>query len=344
MFGSIVVMSGANHSARFVGVVDDFQGGKSVHDLPVLSSVDLLRWCRQHPETICINASLGVGGWKHFNDLATDFGLKMLDWTSWLRLSEIPVADRVFVSWQSAILERLDDYLALGTGWMDEQSQRTLLSMLLFHLETDRSRLLDLYLPCEWSYFQAGAFKLGDQEVLVDGGANVGQTIQRFTTLTQRRFTRVHAFEPDRANVVTLRQLVTRLPIPDAASRVIIHEAALSDRVGTAAFDHRGTEGSRLFHSGEDASGAQTRIETIDAAIQEPVTMIKLDVEGFETAALAGAARTIREHRPKLAVCAYHNPADPLEIVKLLQQMDVGYRYSLRLHSASFYDLVLYAC
>ncbi len=343
MFGSVVVTSGTRAGAHFLGVVDDYQTGQTVHGLPVLSSLDLLRWCREHPDTICVNASLGVGGWKHFGDLAADFGLRILDWTSWLRLAGVPVDDRVFASWQPTILDRLSDYLALGEEWMDEQSQHTLLKSLLFHLTTDRSLLLDLYLPCEWSYFQGGAFQLHDREVLVDGGANVGQTVSRFTTLTQRRFVRVHSFEPDRTNVTALRKLVGGLRIPDVASRIRIHEAALGDRVGTAAFDHRGTEGSRLLNPEEEKIGSSTPIETIDHAVDDPVTLIKLDVEGFEAAALAGARETIRRHRPRLTVCVYHAPADPIEIVRVLKEMDAGYRFSLRLHSASFYDLVLYA-
>jgi FkbM family methyltransferase len=342
MFTSVALLSAAQFPIHFLGVVDDFQAGRTVAGLPALSSLQMLEWCRKNPDTICINASLGEGGWKHFNNLAEDFGIKMLDWSAWLRLAEIPVMDFVFASWQPTILKHLEDYLALGTEWMDEQSHRTLLTSLLFHLKTDRSLLLDLYLPCEWSYFRSGAFNLNDGEVFVDGGANVGQTVDRFVKQTRGRFSHVHCFEPDRANVTALRQLVGRLPLPDGASKITIHEAALSDRPGTAAFDHRGTEGSRLLEAGESA-GTETRIETIDSAIDGPVTLIKLDVEGFETAALAGAQHTIQKHRPKLAVCAYHRAADAIEILRVLKSFDAGYRYSLRLHSASFYDLVLYA-
>ena len=344
MFTSVILLSAASNGITFSGVVDDFQLGKTVAGLPAVSSIQMLEWCRKNPDTICINASLGEGGWKHFNNLAEDFGVKMLDWSAWLRVAEIPAMDFVFDSWQPTILDRLEEYLALGQDWMDEQSHHILLISLLFHLKTDRALLLDRYLPCEWSYFRGGAFTLHDREVFVDGGANVGQTAERFVKQTRGRFSRVHSFEPDRTNVAALRQLVSRLPVPDVHSRITIHEAAISDRTGSAAIDHRGTEGSRLLAENEKAGGAETCIETIDNAVDDDVTLIKLDVEGFETAALAGAEQTIRKHHPKLAVCAYHRSPDVIEIVRALKRLDVGYRYSLRLHSASFYDLVLYAC
>ena len=342
MFTSIVVQSAP--SAHFVAVVDDFRHGKPVLGLPVISSAQMLTWCQKHPRTICINASLGEGGWKHFNHLAEDFNLRLLDWSAWLRLAQVRIPDFVFSNWQSTILSRLDEFLALGAQWMDEQSHRTLLTSLLFHLKTDRSLLMDIYLPAEWSYFRHGAFSISDDEVLVDGGANVGQTVNNFVKHTRGRFSHIHSFEPDSANAQALRETVKGLQIPNCDKRITIHQAALGDRVGIARFNARGTEGSRLLESHETGPADETRITTIDESVEERVTLIKLDVEGFEVSALNGATQTIRRQKPKLSISAYHRPGDVIDCLTALEKMDVGYQYALRLHSASFYDLTLYAC
>ena len=47
----------------------------------------------------------------------------------------------------------------------------------------------------------------------------------------------------------------------------------------------------------------------IDAA-----TFIKMDLEGFEQRALRGAARLIRECRPRMAITAYHYADDLLDL------------------------------
>ena len=39
----------------------------------------------------------------------------------------------------------------------------------------------------------------------------------------------------------------------------------------------------------------------------ERVDFIKMDIEGAEPKALIGAERTIREHRPQLAISVYHD-------------------------------------
>ena len=50
----------------------------------------------------------------------------------------------------------------------------------------------------------------------------------------------------------------------------------------------------------------------------EKVSFIKMDVEGAETGVLSGAQKTLKEKRPKLAICTYHNLADEKNIEKII--------------------------
>jgi hypothetical protein len=73
-------------------------------------------------------------------------------------------------------------------------------------------------------------------------------------------------------------------------------------------------------------------------------TMIKMDIEGAEMKALQGAQETIRECKPKLAICVYHKWEDIWEIPPWIKSLNPDYRLHLGLHlpdSAS--DSVLYA-
>ena len=53
----------------------------------------------------------------------------------------------------------------------------------------------------------------------------------------------------------------------------------------------------------------------------QPVSYVKIDVEGQESAALAGMQKTLRRCRPKLLVSAYHRAEDlfrlPLQVMAL---------------------------
>src|SRR5262249_54071187 len=51
------------------------------------------------------------------------------------------------------------------------------------------------------------------------------------------------------------------------------------------------------------------------------VDFIKMDIEGAETAALEGAARTIVSHRPRLAISIYHSLQDLIELPAWLMRL-----------------------
>ena len=71
----------------------------------------------------------------------------------------------------------------------------------------------------------------------------------------------------------------------------------------------------------------------LDSLLQgAPVTLLKMDIEGSESKALAGAAHTIVTWRPKLYVCAYHRNEDlfslPLQILSLCPDYKLYFRHS----------------
>ncbi len=68
-----------------------------------------------------------------------------------------------------------------------------------------------------------------------------------------------------------------------------------------------------------------------------------MDIEGAELEALKGAERTIRQHRPQLAICVYHSLPDVWEIPLLIHQFDPGYTFYLRSYGFMGLETVLYA-
>ena len=84
-------------------------------------------------------------------------------------------------------------------------------------------------------------------------------------------------------------------------------------------------------------------ITTIDHEITEKITMIKMDIEGLEYAALKGAERVIKKDMPKLAICVYHEKEDILRIWQYLKEMQPRYRFFLRHHNWGAAETVLYA-
>ena len=75
----------------------------------------------------------------------------------------------------------------------------------------------------------------------------------------------------------------------------------------------------------------------------EPVSFIKMDIEGAEIAALKGAAELIRRRRPDLAICTYHSISDLYEVPLYIHSLVPEYRLYLRHHTPVHYETVCYA-
>lgn len=68
----------------------------------------------------------------------------------------------------------------------------------------------------------------------------------------------------------------------------------------------------------------------LDDDIKEPVTFLKMDIEGSELEAMKGAEQHIRKDKPKLAVCSYHNNHHIYEIPRLMKEYNPQYKLYMR--------------
>jgi len=75
----------------------------------------------------------------------------------------------------------------------------------------------------------------------------------------------------------------------------------------------------------------------------EKINFIKMDIEGYELRALQGATRTLKKHKPKLSIAAYHKYDDYYEIPKFLKNLNIGYKFYFANYTLGFTDTVIYA-
>ena len=75
----------------------------------------------------------------------------------------------------------------------------------------------------------------------------------------------------------------------------------------------------------------------------EPITFIKMDLEGAEYEALIGAKKIIKKWKPKLAISLYHKPEDVWELPSLILDMNPSYSLYLSHYSIATAETVLYA-
>lgn len=121
----------------------------------------------------------------------------------------------------------------------------------------------------------------------LDVGAAIGQFTVFAAVSTKGR---VHAFEPSADNLATLRRNVERNGIED---RVTVHRMALSDHSGEARFTTAEIPFMSQIDADSSGPGDLVSVDTLSRVVArleiDHVSVLKINVAGFEPAVIAGA-------------------------------------------------------
>ena len=177
----------------------------------------------------------------------------------------------------------------------------------------------------------------------VDFGAYRGDTVAKMLEAYPSIDT-VYAMEPDARSFARLEQYCAALP-----QKVHLACAAAWSEAGSLSFCGAGSRSASLADASFSLSHTEktTTVPALSADVFLAGTapdFLKFDVEGAEHAALCGAEKTIRAHRPALLVSAYHRPQDLFDLPQLIASFGVPYRfYLLRDRSVPAWD-ISYLC
>ncbi|EMM0834434.1 FkbM family methyltransferase [Enterobacter ludwigii] len=303
--------------------------GMSFHGLPVVAIEDLLE---QPGEFNCIvalqyvsdamEAELRQGG---ANVLVFDPAFIGVSTTLWYTPS--------FCDEHKDLLEHL--YASLE----DDRSRETLVAFLKQRLTATRGYYQAVYEPVH--YFPSDIVRLQDNEVFIDCGAYNGDSIGAFMQEVARQQVAqpesVIGFEPDASNYAQLCENTRQWPFCQPVQKGVWDEnTVLSFQSGNAL-------SSRLME--QSTNTVTIELDSIDNILQgRKATFIKMDVEGAELKALQGAASTIQDWKPLLAISLYHKPEDLLTIPQYIASLSADYVFYLRGHHPELaFELVLYA-
>lgn len=165
-------------------------------------------------------------------------------------------------------------------------------------------------------------------DIVLDAGANVGVFTRKALWAGAAK---VIAIEPGSENLECLRRNFAR---EIAAGRVVLYPKGVWDKddVLRLSIDPVSSARDSFVRPIENARYIEAPLTTIDKLVGElelpRVDFIKMDIEGAEQKAVAGAKKTIAAFRPRMALCIYHVAGDERMVPKLVADIVPDYRTS----------------
>ncbi len=310
-------------------MIDNRNAGQTWRGLTVGTDQTLAELFAREPALVAIN----IGSSPHFYRVSDTLGLPCLSLMQAYAALGLSQPMQMFADQAPIILSHADQILDFAERLADEDSRQTLYRLMLYRLSLDLRHLQMVARPWDDQFYGNDFVALRPDEVLIEGGAYDGDSIRHFLARNGGRYGEIFAFEPDEENFGRLKSFTDSLPNVRAVCK------GLSDINGTLRFATGEGMASHL-----DAAGTvEVAVCRLDDEVDSAVTYLKLDIEGAEVSALAGARETIGRHKPKIAVAIYHRPDDILTIPGVLEALDRPQRLYLRHHSGFHYDTTLFA-
>lgn len=204
----------------------------------------------------------------------------------------------------------------------DEQSRRVYASIWNYKLSGKILYIREVTTPKEEAY---ALIRPSADDVYLDLGAYDGDTIREMTAYAGGSLRRVIALEPDPKNFRKLSAFAETY-----SGDLHLINAGVYDRDTSITFANKAGRHSAVSRDGKGIKAPMRSIDSV--AGEEPVTIIKMDVEGEEAKALAGGKTVLRRDCPRLIVSAYHRNEDTFALPLQIHALNPGYRIYLRQH------------
>lgn len=227
-----------------------------------------------------------------------------------------------------------DEYAWLYGKLGDYRSRKTLLALLDNWYSFNFKDLSNMREKQFGFYLDADLLRCSDSEVFVDLGAGIGDVTKAYAEFAGH-WKRIYCYEPNPGNFSALRGTVRTLGLVEPRQK------AVSDRAGQGSLVT--DQDPLLSHLGEGGQSVETVV--LDDDIQEPVSIIKMCLEGGEQAAIRGCSNHIHRDHPRLVLRADHGDSDLWQLPRMIERLDKKYRFYLRHYGGNLLpmDYVLYA-
>ena len=305
------------------GVIDDFSIMAEFHGVPILRTVDAPK------DALVVTTTLGRPHTARQHLLKA--GLAQCDYFTFHRHSGLELPDaRFWTGFGEDTREHADELQWVRERLADEVSREVFDGIVNLRLSANPASIESFRENQANQYFEPFLNLQAEGESFADIGCFDGRTSAHFIERCPQ-FKAVHIFEPDPNNFAVIRAKF------EGQGKVHCHPVGLGDEKKTVRFSSSGST-SAITDDGD----LEIEIERLDSFGIESLSFLKMDIEGAEFGALAGARETILRCHPPLAICVYHLASDLWRIPQEVFSIRDDYTIYLRHYTEGVTETVMY--
>jgi len=235
--------------------------------------------------------------------------------------------DNSLITNRALILKNNTDLLEwVYENLADSISRRSLNALIRFWLTWDYIDWRDISVYSH-DVADTAVYPFYEDEVFVDSGSYIGDTVLQYVKFVNPDFKRVYTYDISAASIKHMEHNLANLSNVEIRHKGTGEENAELNMVG---FD-QAYHGNKLVADESDKSVDKVKVVRLDDDINEPVSFLKIDCEGYDKETLRGARNMIQRYHPKLHVDSYHKLEDLIEVPRLIREIDPSYTLYLRI-------------
>ena len=308
---------------KFDGYIDDFSSLNEFNNLPVYKSSSI-----KNKASIIVSSSLAIYPKTAINNLKSNgfFNiLSILDISNEIGFNIIFLSDA-----KKDIVKNYEKYKKIFELLNDSDSKKIFQNILNFRCNFDLSFMEDYIVDFKRQYFE-DFLDLKEGEVFVDVGGYDGATSVEFIKNCPK-YKSINIFEPSEFNLVKARENLKGF------NNVNFFAKGLSNERATYKFNSDSGSASVI----SDDGSSSIEVDTLDNLVKEPVSFIKVDIEGWEAMAIEGMKNHILNDHPKLAISVYHKVDDFWKIPEQILSIRNDYKLYMRHYTEGTDETVMF--
>lgn len=306
------------------GLINDFSNESHTSSgLPILKSSDV------SGDAIVVNCSSSISPVSTFNAMK-DTGIPVLNVIDIINASNGLLELPWFVDeFRKDYAENKGEYSDIFSMLSDEESKQTFIDVVGYRLSANIDYMKNYKVRLTDQYFES--FMNYHGETFVDAGGYDGDTTEEFIK-RYPDYKKVFLFEPSEINIRKAKKRlkgyrdIEYLPI------------GLSDKCETLQFDPAAGSSSSI----SETATSTIEVKPLDTVLKEPVSFIKMDLEGWEMKALEGCRQHIIDEKPKLAIAVYHKASDFRDVPRMICNLNSDYKVYLRHYTQGWSETVMF--